>query len=108
MKAEQNNKAIRPSLVALYSLGWIFHVTDSRFETSIYSKGLVSKNRDSLHFIFENDGSAGNIRKGAGTKAPRHYSTTIYCVLRIHLLIRGGYDLFLTSMVLFCFMMILI
>jgi len=36
-------------------------------------------------------------RKEAGTKPPRQYDTTRYCVLKLQKLIRDGYDLFLTS-----------
>ena len=75
-----------------YSLGWIFHATDSHFQNSIVSKGLQRRNRDSWHFMNENDGSPGCIRKGAGTREPRRYDTTIYCVLKVPLLLRDGYD----------------
>ena len=37
------------------------------------------------------------IRKGPGTKPPRQYDSTRYCILKTHLLVRDGYDLFLTS-----------
>lgn len=50
----------------LYSLGWMFHVTDARFERSVYSKGLVRKNRDSLHFMYENDGSDATFQREQG------------------------------------------
>ena len=50
--------------------------------------------------MYENGGGVGYVRKGAGTKAPRHYETTIYCVLNVQMLVRDGYDLFLTQMVL--------
>ena len=43
-------------------------MTDSRFKNSILSKGLKRRNRDSLHFMYENDVSDGNIRKGTGTR----------------------------------------
>ena len=85
------------SAVKMYSLGWIFHVTDFRYENSLKYQGLKRYTRDSLHFMDENDGGVGNIRKGAGTKAPRHYETTIYRVLHVPMLIRDGYDLFLTQ-----------
>jgi len=47
--------------------------------------------------MYDTDGSTGYIRKGAGTRAPRHYNSTRYCVLNIYLLTQEGYDLFLTS-----------
>jgi len=46
---EASEVAHKLTATEMYSLGLIFHVTDSRFENSIYSKGLVRKNRDSLH-----------------------------------------------------------
>ena len=36
------------SIVELFACGWIFHVTDQRYEKSIYSKGSMRYNRDSL------------------------------------------------------------
>ena len=35
--------------------------------------GLVRSGRDSLHFMYENDGSAGYITKAPGTQLPRYY-----------------------------------
>ena len=71
-------------------------MTDQRHEASIQRNCLKRYNRDSLHFMYENDGSIGYIRKGAGTVPPRHYNGTRYCVLNIPLLLEEGYDLFLT------------
>ena len=85
------------SIVEMYSFGWIFHVTDQKYEKSIYCNGLRRYNRDSLHFMYHNDGMAGYIRKGAGTKPPRHYGTTRYCILKLLPLIRDGFGLFLAS-----------
>ena len=85
------------SIVEMYSVGWIFRVTDQKFERSIYDRGLRRYKRDSLHFMYDNDGLNGYIRKGAGTRPPRQYDTTGYCILRKLPLIRDGYDLFLTS-----------
>ena len=85
------------SIAELDSFGWIFHVTDQRYERPIIRDGLRRYGRDSLHFMYDNDGSNGYIRKGAGTVPPRHYSSTRYCVLNIPLLIKEGYDLFLTQ-----------
>ena len=65
------------------SMGWIFHVTDKKFENSIYADGLVRRGRDALHFMYENDGSPDYVPKGAGTRKPRIYDSTIYCVLNI-------------------------
>ena len=79
------------------SMGWIFHVTDKKFERSIFASGLLRRGRDALHFMYENDGSLGYVKKGAGTQKPRTYETTIYCVLNVAKLIRDGYDLFLTG-----------
>jgi len=64
---------------------------------SIFSLRL-SRDASVIHLIFmcENDGSAGYIQKGAGTREPRRYDTTIYCVLKTPLL-SDGCDLFLTS-----------
>ena len=85
------------STVELDSFGWIFHATDKKYEGPINRDGLRRYGRDSLHFMSDNDGSKGYIRKGAGTVPPRHYSSTRFCVLNIHLLIEEGYDLFLTQ-----------
>ena len=85
------------SMVKLHCFGWIFHVTDQRFERSIQQNGLRRYNRDSLHFMYDNDGSDGYIRKGQGTKATRQYDTTRYCILKTSKLVQDGYDLFLTS-----------
>ena len=85
------------SEVEIYSMGWIFHVTDKRFEDAIYANGLIRRGRDALRFMYENDGSPGYIAKGAGARKPRTYETTIYCALNISMLIRRGYDLFLTA-----------
>ena len=35
--------------------------------------------------------------EGARTKPPRHYETSGYCILKTTMLLRDGYDLFLTS-----------
>ena len=43
--------------VECYSMGWIFHVTDKKFERSIYSDGLRRRGRDAMHFMYENDGN---------------------------------------------------
>ena len=85
------------TLVELHCLGWIFHVTDHKFMNSIFEHGLKRYNRDTLHFMYDNDSSPGYIRKGPGTKPPRHYESTRYCILKTNLLVRDGYDLFLTS-----------
>ena len=69
-------------------------MTDRMYERSINRDGLRRYGRDSLHFMYDNDGSTGYIRKGAGTVPPRHYDSTRYCVLNIPLLIKEGYDLF--------------
>ena len=83
--------------IECFSMGWISHVTDKKFERSIIADGLKRRGRDALHFMYENDGSDGYIAKGAGTRKPRTYESTIYCVLKIPLLMRDGYDLFLTA-----------
>ena len=54
-------------------------------------------NRDTLHFMYDNDGPDGYIRKGPGTKPPRQYDSTRYCILKTQKLVKDGYDLFLTS-----------
>ena len=83
--------------VECYSMGWIFHVTDKKFERSIYSDGLKRRGRDAMHFMYENDGKSGYVIKGAGTRKPREYDTTIYCVLNVRSLLHDGYDLFLSA-----------
>ena len=85
------------SMIELCCLGWVFHVTDKKFVSSIFQHGLKRFNRDTLHFMYDNDNGAGYIRKGPGTKAPRHYETSRYCILKTTMLLRDGYDLFLTS-----------
>ena len=85
------------TLIELHCLGWIFHVTDKKFVNSIFEHGLKRFNRDTLHFMYDNDNSSGYIRKGPGTKPPRHYDSTRYCILKTTMLLRDGYDLFLTS-----------
>ena len=47
--------------------------------------------------MYDNDNSGGYIRKGPGTKAPRHYESSRYCILKTTMLLRDGYELFLTS-----------
>ena len=83
--------------VEYFALGWNFHTTDSRFKDSIYQKGLVRRGRDALHFMYENDGGRGYIQKGAGTREPRRYDSTIYVVLSIPMMLYYRYDLFLTA-----------
>ena len=85
------------TLIELHCLGWVFHVTDKKFANSIFEHGLKRFNRDTLHFMYDNDNSPGYIRKGPGTKPPRHYDSTRYCILKTTMLVRDGYDLFLTS-----------
>ena len=85
------------TMIELCCLGWVFHVTDKKFVSSIFQHGLKRFNRDTLHFMYDNDNGAGYIRKGPGTKAPRHYETSRYCILKTTMLLRDGYDLFLTS-----------
>ena len=87
--------------VECYSMGWIFHVTDKKFENSIYSDGLRRRGRNAMHFMYENDGKSGYAFKGAGTRKPREYDTTIYCVLNVKQLLKDGYDFFCQQMVLF-------
>ena len=72
-------------------------MTDQQCEESIFRHGLRRYKRDSWHFMYDNDGVNGYIRKGAGTRPPRHYDTTRYCILKNLQLIRDGCDLFLTS-----------
>ena len=83
--------------VECFALGSIFHTTDRRFQDSIYQKGLVRRGRDALHFMYENDGGKGYIQKGAGTREPRRYDSTIYVVLNIPMMLYSRYDLFLTA-----------
>ena len=85
------------TMIELCCLGWVFHVTDQKFASSIFQHGLKRFNRDTLHFMYDNDNGAGYIRKGPGTKAPRHYDSSRYCILKTTMLLRDGYDLFLTS-----------
>ena len=85
------------TMIELCCLGWVFHVTDQKFVSSIFQHGLKRFNRDTLRFMYDNDNGAGYIRKGPGTKAPRHYETSRYCILKTTMLLRDGYDLFLTS-----------
>ena len=83
--------------VECYSMGWIFHVTDKKFERSIYADGLKRRGRDAMHFMYENNGKSGYVIKGAGTRKPREFDTTIYCVLNVRSLLHDGYDLFLSA-----------
>ena len=85
------------TMVELHCFGWIFHVTDQRFVNSIYENGLKRYNRDTLNFTYDNDGSDGYIRKGPGTKPPRQYDSTRYCILNAHKLVKDGYDLVFVS-----------
>ena len=85
------------TMIELCCLGWVFHVTDQKFVSSIFQHGLKRFNRDTLHFMYDNDNGAGYIRNGPGTKAPRHYETSRYCILKTTMLLGDGYDLFLTS-----------
>ena len=47
----------RLSAVELDCFGWIFHVTDARNVDSIKRDGLRRYGRDSLHFMYDNDGA---------------------------------------------------
>ena len=85
------------TMVELHCFGWIFHVTDQKFVISIFENGLKRYNRDTLLFMYDNDGADGYIRKGPGTKPPRQNESTRYCVLKTNMLVRDGYELFLTS-----------
>ena len=82
--------------------GGLQHGCDERYLSSLRQDGLCfhgrlgRSGRDSLHFMYENDGRKGYIRTGAGTQQPRHYSSRIYCVLNVKDLIYDGFDLFLT------------
>ena len=94
-----SNLTVTPSEVnhLCYSMGWIFHVTDKKFERSIYADGLKRRGRDAMHFMYENNGKSGYVIKGAGTRQPREYDTTIYCVLNVRSLLHDGCDLFLSA-----------
>ena len=43
--------------------------------------GQGQSGRDSVHFMYHNDNSAGYVRMAEGTRATRHYRDSIYCVL---------------------------
>ena len=58
--------------------------------------GLKRRGRNAMHFMYENDGKSGYVVKGAGTRKPREYDTTIFCVLNVKKLLHDNYDLFLT------------
>ena len=99
----QSNMTVTPSEIShrlteveCYSMGWIFHVTDRKFKNSIFADGLRRRGRDAMHFMYENDSKSGYVVKGAGTRKPREYETTIYCVLNVKKLLHDNYDLFLT------------
>ena len=47
----------------LYSMGWIFHLTDKKFDKSIFADGLRRRGRDAMHFMYENDGKSGYVIK---------------------------------------------
>ena len=66
------------------------------FVVSVLGSELSTKKDDYhwLHFMYDNDNSPGYIRKGPGTKPPRHYESTRYCILKTTMLVRDGYDLF--------------
>ena len=59
-----------------------------------------------LAFVYDNDGQPGYIWKGAGTRPPRQYDTTRYCILNLLRLIRDGSDLSWFQLVWFWSMMI--
>ena len=82
--------------VERYSMGWIFHVTDKKFQNAIFADGLRRRGRDAMHFLSENDGKSGYVVLGAGTRKPREYETKIYCVLNVKKSLHDNYDLFLT------------
>ena len=71
-------------------------MTDKKFERSIYADGLRRRGRNAMHFMYENDGKSGYVVKGAGTRKPREYDTTIYCVLNVKKLLHDNDDLFVT------------
>ena len=77
--------------------GLEFQLTDKKFQNSIFADGLKRRGRNALHFMYENDGKSGYVVKGSGTRKPRGYETTIYCVLNVKKLLRDNYDLFLTA-----------
>ena len=95
VRAVENSHQL--TMIELSCLGWVFHVTDQKFVSSIFQHGLKRFGRDTLHFMYDNDNGTGYIRKGPGTKPPRHYETSRYCILKTTMLLRDGYDLFLTS-----------
>ena len=95
VRAVENSHQL--TMIELSCLGWVFHVTDQKFVSSIFQYGLKRFGRDTLHFMYDNDNGTGYIRKGPGTKPPRHYETSRYCILKTTMLLRDGYDLFLTS-----------
>ena len=72
-------------------------MTDKKFERSIFADGLRRRGRDAMHFMYENDGKSGYVIKGGGTRKPREYDKTIYCVLNVKQLLKDGYDLFLSA-----------
>ena len=47
------------TMVELHCFGWIFHATDQKFVNSIFENGLKRYKRDTLHFMYDNDGSDG-------------------------------------------------
>ena len=70
------------------SLGWIFHVTDSRNLESIQQSGLKTNvkgsgkgGRDAVHFMYHNDNGQGYIRMAQGTTQPRSHRRPVYLVL---------------------------
>ena len=95
VRAVENSHQL--TMIELSCLGWVFHVTDQKFVSSIFQHGLKRFGRDTLHFMYDNDNGTGYIRKGPGTKPPRHYETSRYCILKTTMLLRDGYELFLTS-----------
>ena len=95
VRAVENSHQL--TMIELSCLGWVFHVTDQKFVSSIFQHGLKRFGRDTLHFMYDNDNGTGYIRKGPGTKPPRHYETSRYCILKTTMLLGDGYDLFLTS-----------
>ncbi len=58
-------------------------MTDNKYRDSLFRQGHIRRGRDSLYLLYENDGGFGYIQKGAGTREPRRYDTTIFCVLNI-------------------------
>ena len=95
VRAVENSHQL--TMIELSCLGWVFHVTDQKLVSSIFQHGLKRFGRDTLHFMYDNDNGTGYIRKGPGTKPPRHYETSRYCILKTTMLLRDGYELFLTS-----------